>query len=201
VTRQGSRQDSRLGSICDRGPKNRLRNGRARLSLLWVFAILNYLYCDLLGLMDPASIKQLLAGTVAGLQVTQGFLLGAALLMEIPIAMVLLARVLPHRGSRWANILAGAVMTLVQIGALFMGSGPTVYYAFFSAVEIACTAFIVWYAWRWHQHQQGVPIPDPAPGFRVFCRSGAVPPQGFEPVFRPTAAADYGQEPRRFGDF
>jgi len=125
----------------------------ARLSLLWVFAILNYLYCDLLGLMDPDSLKQYLAGNIGGIQITQSFLLSAALLMEIPIAMVLLSSVLPHRTSRWANIIAGTVMTLVQIGSLFMGSGLTVFYAFFSAVEIACTAFIVWYAWRWHISQ------------------------------------------------
>jgi hypothetical protein len=131
----------RTAAMTDRG---------ARLSLLWVFLTLNYLYCDLLGLMDPDSLKQYLTGSVDGLQITQGFLLGAALLMEIPIAMVLLSSVLPHWGSRWANIIAGTVMTLVQIGSLFMGSGPTVFYAFYSTVEIACTAFIVWYAWRWH---------------------------------------------------
>jgi hypothetical protein len=26
---------------------------------------------------------------------------------------------------------------------------PTTYYAFFSAIEIACTLFIVGYAWKW----------------------------------------------------
>ncbi|MGB8384717.1 MAG: DUF6326 family protein [Dermatophilaceae bacterium] len=122
----------------------------ARLSLLWVFAVLNYLYCDLVGLMDADLLKQYLTGHVGGLQLTQGFLLSGALLMEIPIAMVLLSSVLPHGASRWANIIAGSIMTLVQIGSLFLGSGPTVYYVFFSAVEIAATAFIVWYAWRWH---------------------------------------------------
>lgn len=136
-----------LGTVAERADKG------ARLSLLWVFAILNYLYCDLLGLMDPASLKQYLTGHVDGLTISQGFLLSAAVLMEIPIAMVLLSSVLPHAASRWANLIAGTVMTLVQIGSLFMGSGPTVYYAFYSAVEIAATAFIVWYAWRWHTHR------------------------------------------------
>jgi hypothetical protein len=91
---------------------------RARLSLLWVFAILNYLYCDVLALMDPDLLKQYLTGNVGRLQITQGFLFSAALLMEIPIAIVLLSRVLPHRASRWANIIAGTVMTLVQANLL-----------------------------------------------------------------------------------
>jgi hypothetical protein len=34
-----------------------------------------------------------------------------------------------------------------------MGSGPTIFYAFYSTVEIACTAFIVWLVWRWHTSQ------------------------------------------------
>jgi MFS family permease len=121
----------------------------ARLSLLWVFAMLNYLYCDVLGLMDTTSLKQYLNGEVNGIEVSQGFLLGAAILMEIPIAMVLLSSVLPARGSRWANIVAGMIMTMVQITTLFM-AGLTAFYGFFSLIEIGTTAFIVWYAWRWH---------------------------------------------------
>ena len=122
---------------------------KAVLSTLWIFAVLNYLYCDLMGLMDAPVLKQYLAGTVGGMQVTQSFLLGAAVLMEIPIAMVLLSRTLGYRANRWANIGAGALMTVVQCATLFAGSGPTIYYQFFSLFEIACTLFIVWKAWTW----------------------------------------------------
>ena len=125
-----------------------MRNPGVTLSTLWIFVMLNYLYCDLLGFMDSGMLKQYLTGHVSGLDVTQGFLLGAAVLMEIPIAMVVLSRVLKPKTSRRANIAAGAFMTVVQIASLFVGS-LTMYYAFFSAIEIACTSFIVWYAWRW----------------------------------------------------
>ena len=47
-----------------------------------------------------------------------------------------------------SNIVAGAIMTVVQAATLFLGT-PALYYGFFSAIEIATTAFIVWYAWRW----------------------------------------------------
>ena len=33
------------------------------LSTLWIFAILNYLYCDIMGLMDVNLLKQYLTGT------------------------------------------------------------------------------------------------------------------------------------------
>jgi len=98
--------------------------------------------------MDPVYLKRLMTGVAGGIQITQGFLLGAAILVEIPIAMVLLSRILKYRASRWANIIAGTIMTAVQILTLFVGT-PTIYYVFFSAIEITCTALIVWYAWRW----------------------------------------------------
>lgn len=128
---------------------NEMGNRKAMLSALWIFAILNYLYCDFIGLIDPALLKQYMTGNVEGLQITPGFLLAAAILMEIPISMVLLSLVLKHTANRWANIIAGAIMTVVQISTLFVGSSPTVYYLFFSIIEITCTALIVLYAWTW----------------------------------------------------
>lgn len=136
----------------------------ARLSLLWVFALFNYLYCDVLGLMDPDSLKGYIDGNVGGIQITQGFLLSAAVLMEIPIAMVLLSVVLPYPASRWANIIAGTIMTVVQVSSLLLGSGPTAYYLFFSTIEIGCAAFIVWFAWHWRRLDEPRPVEagDPA---------------------------------------
>jgi Family of unknown function (DUF6326) len=126
-----------------------MKDKKALLSTLWIFAMLNYLYCDVISLMDPEFLKQYLTGNVGGLHVTQGFLLGGAVLMEIPTAMVLLSRVLGYKVNRWANIITGFIMTVVQCATLFFGSSPTTYYIFFSMLEIACTALIVWFAWRW----------------------------------------------------
>ncbi len=122
---------------------------RTRLSTLWLFATLNYLYCDVVTLMDPQKLRQFAAGTVGGMEITQGFLLGAGVLVEIPIAMVLLSRILKHQPNRWANVIAGLVMTAVQIATL-LPSQPTPYYVFFSVVEIATTALIIGYAWKWY---------------------------------------------------
>ena len=117
------------------------------LSTLWIFATLNYIYCDVVAVMDP--VKH------APFQLTQGFLLGASILVEIPIAMVLLSRALGYGANRWANIVAGIVMTIVQIMSLFVAV-PAMYYVFFSLVEISTTALIVWYAWTWSHPESGV---------------------------------------------
>jgi hypothetical protein len=123
---------------------------KSKLSILWVFAALNYLYCDIVSLMDPELLPQYLRGNVNGLEFTPWFLLGAGILVEIFIAMVLLSRVLPYRVNRWANIVAGTLMTAVQSATLFVGA-PAPYYLFFSVIEIATTVVIVWFAWNWRE--------------------------------------------------
>jgi hypothetical protein len=121
---------------------------KANLSTLWIFATLNYIYCDVLGLMDPNLLKGYLGGHVAGITVNQSFLLAAAVLVEVPMAMVLVSRFVTFRVNRWANVVAGGFMTLIQVVTLFIGT-PTIYYLFCSVVEIGATASIVWLAWRW----------------------------------------------------
>ena len=133
---------------------------KSKLSTLWIFAALNYLYCDVISLMDPELLPQYLTGNIDGLELTPGFLLGAAILIEIPISMVLLSRVLRYRANRWANIAAGALMTVVQSATLFVGV-PAPYYLFFSVIEIATTVLIVWFAWNWSEPVAQVELNEP----------------------------------------
>jgi hypothetical protein len=111
-----------------------------RISALWLFAMLTYTYGDVVTLMDP--VKH------GSIQLTEGFLLGGAIFMMIPITMVLLSRILKYRASRLASIIAGTIMTAALPVTLFVAV-PTSYYVFFTVIEIASTALIVWYAWRW----------------------------------------------------
>lgn len=111
------------------------------ISSLWLFAMLTYTYGDVVTLMDP--VKH------GSMKLTEGFLLGGSIYMMIPITMVLLSRILTYRANRWTSIIAGAIMTITLTLTLFVAV-PTLYYAFFTAIEIACTAFIAWFAWTWH---------------------------------------------------
>ena len=113
---------------------------KVRLSALWLFAMLTYTYGDVVTLMDP--VKH------GSIQLTDGFLLGGSVFMMIPITMVLLSRILKYRASRLASIIAGTIMTVVLPMTLFAAK-PTMYYVFFTVIEIGSTALIVWYAWRW----------------------------------------------------
>jgi hypothetical protein len=121
---------------------------KEKLSALWLFAVLTYTYGDVVTLMDP--VKH------GSIQLTEGFLLGGSIYMMIPISMVLLSRILRYRASRLASIIAGSIMTVTLIITLFVAV-PTMYYVFFSVIEIACTALIVWFAWKWTD-PEGSPV-------------------------------------------
>ncbi len=125
-----------------------MKHKKEVLSVLWIFVTLNYLYCDLIGLMDSSMLKQYLTGSVEGLEINEHFLLYAGILMEIPIMMVLLSRILAKKANVWANVFAGSIKTLAMVATLFVGSF-TSYYLFFAIIEIATTIFIVGYAIHW----------------------------------------------------
>lgn len=135
--------------------KNKL-DRKVIFSTLWIFALLNYLYCDVIALMDPVLLKQFMAGNAGGIQITEGFLLGASILMEIPIALILLSRILKYKINRWVNFIAGIIMTVVQLSSLILGTSPTLYYVFFSIIEISTTLFIFIYASRWKKTDEEI---------------------------------------------
>ncbi len=120
-----------------------MKVGKAILSTLWVFVMFNYLYADFVSLIFNPAYQTMAT------RMTEGLVLGAAVVFEISIAMVLLSRVLKYRANRWAKILVGLESTAFVAFTLFGGNSPAPYYLFFAPIEIACTLFIVWYALKW----------------------------------------------------
>ena len=125
-----------------------MKDRKTILFTLWIFVTANYIFCDVLTLMNAEDLKQILSGSVGALEMTPMFLLWAAIFMEIPFIMILLSRILKYKANRLANIVAASIMTVAQIMSLFVGES-TPHYTFFSVVEISTTLFIIWYAWTW----------------------------------------------------
>lgn len=125
-------------------------NPKILLILLWVFYTVNFMYCDVLSSLEPGVLAMHMTGFTGDgtVKITEGFLLGTAMMFEIPFAMIVLSWVLKYRANRWANIIAGTLFVLVQIGALFLGT-PSPAYIFFTTAEIAALALIVLTAWKW----------------------------------------------------
>ncbi|MHB8135043.1 MAG: DUF6326 family protein [Anaerolineaceae bacterium] len=130
--------------------KNGKLNTRVLLVILWVFYIVNFMYCDTLLKMEPGVLEGIMSGYTADgtVKITAGFLLGTAIMFELPFLMIVLSWVLKYRANRWANIIAATLFVVIQIGSLFMGV-PSPMYIFYSTVEIAALLIIVWNAWKW----------------------------------------------------
>jgi hypothetical protein len=114
-----------------------MKDRKARLSTLWVFVMLNFLYADVVALFD----------------IVYNGKLQAAIQFTPAMAMVILSLILKYRANRWTNIIAGIAYTAVTLITQFIlpisNGTTTTYYLFFGVIEILTTSFIVWYAWKW----------------------------------------------------
>jgi hypothetical protein len=128
---------------------------KERLSVLWIFTLLNYLYADVIALF--AFVGSLSEAP----HLSQAALLASSVLMEIPIAMILFSRILAFRANRLANIVAGILLTLVNGFLTFVlpfTNGDfrdpiAPMYFFFATIETIASSVIVWQAWTWSRTQ------------------------------------------------
>ncbi len=129
---------------------------KAKLSISWIFVLLNVIFRDIHELFRPGLLAEMMIGTVNGVQMTEGILLVAGIVLEIPIAMVLLSRVLPYRINRWANLIAGVIAI-----PLVIGIGPKdLDDMFFATIEVVSLTLLIWFAWKW-------PNPELSPNKRI----------------------------------
>jgi hypothetical protein len=130
-----------------------MHDTKERLSLFWIFALLNYLYADVIALWEIVDSPNLADAP----HLPPWVLPASAVFMEIPIAMIVACRLLPFRANRLANIIAGSILTLINafvtfVPPLFGARTPALpEYLFFATIETVCTSVIVWKAWTWSE--------------------------------------------------
>ena len=113
------------------------------LSTLWIVVMINMLKADILSLYIPGAVEEV-AKTAGETPVTQ-LMLGGAIMMEIAIVMIILARVLKYKVNRWANIITSVITIAFVVG----GGAPYHHYIFIANVEVICLLLITWNAWKW----------------------------------------------------
>jgi hypothetical protein len=127
---------------------------QAKLSAAWSFVLLNVVFRDIHDLFRPGLLQEMMSGVVNGVQLTDETMLLAGVVLEIPIAMVLLSRLLAYRVNRWANIIAGAVTI-----PLLLTNGPKdLDDVWFLAIDVIALLLLVWYAWKWRDPELSLAI-------------------------------------------
>ncbi len=122
---------------------------REKLSTLWIVVMFNMVFADILGFMFPEFLEILKTGYADGMKITQELMLVFAIMLEVPIAMIFLSRILKYRANRRANIIASLITILFVIG----GGSVYFHYIFFAAIEIVCLLLIIWYVWNWSEQE------------------------------------------------
>lgn len=118
--------------------KNYSLNPKALLSTLWIVVLFNILFRDIHELLNPNYFVNL-----EQLNVSQGQLILYALILEIPILMVLLSRVLPLKVNQWANGIAAALMTGGMLMTIVGGDSDDI---FFGAANTLVLIYILYVA-------------------------------------------------------
>jgi hypothetical protein len=115
------------------------------LSTLWIVVMINMAYADILSLHIPGVFDEVAKTSVStGTPIPQ-LMLGGAIMLEIPIAMIFLSRVLKYKVNRWANIIASVITIVYVVG----GGASYPHYIFIATVEVICLLSIIWFAWEW----------------------------------------------------
>jgi Family of unknown function (DUF6326) len=131
---------------------------RFKISALWIGMLFLFAYGDIFGFFKPGQIEDVLAGTISGIEITQGFLVAVSVYIAIASLMIFLTLVVRPAVCRWINV----VLAIVYVASIVAAAvGEDAYYLFLSAVEIALLVLIVVYAWTWPRRDAPFDGPDP----------------------------------------
>lgn len=122
---------------------------QTKLMVLWIFVKLNVLSADLLSFLNGEFLRELIEeGTAEGVVITPSFLLIAAILLEINIAMILVSRFSKYKINRLLNRIA----PLIVIPFIIIGGSLAPHYVFFASIEVIALIVIMVSAWRWKEN-------------------------------------------------
>ena len=115
------------------------------LSTLWIVVMINMLKADILSLYTPGATDEV-ARTAAGAGASiPQLMLGAAIIGQLAIAMIILSRVLKYGINRWVNIVVG----IIVIAYIWGGMASYPHYIFIASVETLCLLLMIGFAWKW----------------------------------------------------
>lgn len=118
---------------------------QALLSTLWIVVLFNLLKADILSLFIPGAAEEVAQTAASSGATIPQLMLGAAVIGQFAIGMIVLARVLPHGVNRWANI----VVSLLFIAYIWGGMASYPHYIFIAGVETLCLLLIIGFACTW----------------------------------------------------
>ena len=119
---------------------NKQLKPQALLSSLWIFVLFNMILRDLHEFPTEGYIEEMM-----GLHLSEESMLFFAFIVEIPILMVILPRILNEKANKWMNLIA---VVFSSLGILYtLPTGHLDEY-FFAAMNLGAFILIIRTAWN-----------------------------------------------------
>ncbi|MEL6812788.1 MAG: DUF6326 family protein [Bacteroidota bacterium] len=124
--------------------KNKIKK-QTLLSTLWVFVLFNMIFRDLHQFLANGYIEKMMSQEVSDVM-----LLLYGFILELPILMVLLSRILNNKVNKWANMM---VATVTMLGILSTLPSADLDDIFFGVIKVSALIAILAIAWKLPSHQ------------------------------------------------
>ena len=126
-----------------------MEDWKIKISVLWLFASIAFLAHQILVLMEPGIIADLMAGKAEGQEIGPELILSFAILMLVPMLMAFLSLTLKDSIDRRVNIIVGAIFAVLWLVSV-VDAAQSAYWggALMTLSAAVASALIVWYAWK-----------------------------------------------------
>ncbi len=126
-----------------------MEDWKIKIAVLWLMHTLAGVFVGFVLWMEPGVLEGIMAGEISDMQITPEIMLFVSIEFLIPFFMAFLSLTLKDSLNRWANIIVGAVFTVIGLAAL----GDSVarlsaYQSLMWLSIVVVTALVVWYAWK-----------------------------------------------------
>jgi len=126
-----------------------LEDWKIKISVLWLFASIAFLAHQILLLMEPGIIENLMAGEAEGKKIVPELILFFAILMLVPMLMAFLSLTLKYSINRRVNIIVGTIFAVIWLVGV-VDAVQSAYWggALMTFSAVVASVLIVWYAWK-----------------------------------------------------
>lgn len=116
-------------------------NPKLLLVLLWITVLFNMVFADIFSIM----VEFVNGDTIEIPFDVLTVMAIAALVSNIPILMILMSWILPHKMNKWTNIIASILTILYIIG----GGSLLPHYLIIGTIEVVLLIIVMVVAFRW----------------------------------------------------
>lgn len=107
------------------------------LSTLWTFVLFNIIFRDLHQFLNPEAFQEMITQ-----KIPENRVLLFGIILEIPIAMVLLCKILPAHLNKWANLTAASITGLGFLSTVPSADMDDLFFLLVKTISLIAVAYL-----------------------------------------------------------